>query len=458
MWGMTGSMGAETTFAAKSYSESEARRILLEALKGQGGQLTKADAVTKSGLPVPVAEDALGGLLKEFRSHLAATESGELIYQFDPSFTRRDAVSLREKLAKVGDALWRGFTFLFKISIVTTLVAYFVIFVAMLIAVLFARRSSDDRDSGGDIDFTWPLFWMWGWGPSYAGGPYRRRRRRLPDKPLYKKVFEFVFGPPKPLADPLAEEKEVLAYIRQKNGRIAAVDLVMLMGWDFARAEEEATRLLVNYGGEPEVTDDGVVVYAFKDIRKTAELGKQPEAPVRRAWERLESRPPLTGNRTGTNVAISLFNGFNLLAPFWIVPAFEASLRTSFPGQEFLLHDYPLAFSSLLFAVPLGRWLVERAREPGRRRRNARRSLLQAVVDRRGQAAPVEELAPEPAAAEALSHNLVALGGDVVTDDNGQIRYAFPRIAEELADIEKVRAQASGRERDPGAIVFSSKD
>jgi hypothetical protein len=452
-------MGAETTFATKSYSESEARRILLEALKGQGGQLTKADAVAKSGLPVPVAEDALGGLLKEFRSHLAATESGELIYQFDPSFTRRDAVSLREKLAKVGDALWRGFTFLFKISIVTTLVVYFVVFVAMLIAVLFARRSSDDRDSGGgDIDFAWPLFWMWGWGPSFDGGPYRRRPRRLPDKPLYKKVFEFVFGPPKPPTDPLLEEKETLAYIRQRNGRIAAVDLVMLMGWDFARAEEEATRLLVNYGGEPEVTDGGVVVYVFKDIRKTAELGQQPEPVVRRAWERLESRPPLTGNRTGTNVAISLFNGFNLLAPFWIVPAFEAGMRTSFPGQEFLLHDYPLLFSSLLFAVPLGRWLVERVREPGRRKRNARRSLLQAVLGKRGQAASVEELAPEPAAAKALSQDLVALGGDVVTDDNGQIRYAFPRIAEELADVDKARTQASGRERDPGAIVFSSRD
>ena len=155
-------MGTDTTFATKSYSEREARRILLDALKGQGGQLTKADAVAKSGLPVPVAEDALSGLLKEFRSHLAATESGELIYQFDPSFTRRDAVPLHEKLAKLGNALWRGFTFLFKISIVTTLVAYFVLFVAMLIAVLFARRSSDDRDSGGEIDFTWPLFWMWG--------------------------------------------------------------------------------------------------------------------------------------------------------------------------------------------------------------------------------------------------------------------------------------------------------
>lgn len=451
-------MGADTTFATKSYSEREARRILLEALKGQGGQLTKADAVAKSGLPVPVAEDALGGLLKEFRSHLAATESGELIYQFDPSFTRRDAVPLHEKLAKLGNALWRGFTFLFKISIVTTLVAYFVVFVAMLIAVLFARRSSDDRDSGGEIDFAWPLFWMWGWSPSYYGGPYRRPRRRLPDKPLYKKVFEFVFGPAKPPVDRLAEEKEILAYIRQKNGRIAAADLVMLMGWDFARAEEEATRLLVNYGGEPEVTDGGVVVYAFKEIRKTAGEGQSVQPTFRRAWERMESRPPLTGNRTGTNVAISLFNGFNLLAPLWIVPAFAAGLPTPIPGQEFLLHDYPLAFSSLLFAVPLGRWLVEQAREPGRRRRNARRRLLQAVLAKQGQAASAEELAPEPAAAEALSKSLVDLGGDVETDDNGQIRYAFPRIRQELGEIEKARAQASARERDAGAIVFSSSD
>ena len=451
-------MGGDTTFETKTYSERDARRILLDALKGQGGQLTKADAVAKSGLPVPATEEALAGLLKEFRSHLAATDSGELIYQFDPSFTRRDAVPLREKLAKLGNTLWRGFSFLFKISIVTTLVVYFVAFVVMLIAILFARRSSDDRDSGGDMDFTWPLFWMWGWGPSSDGGLYRRRQRRLPDKPLYKKVFEFVFGPPKPPVDPLADEKEVLAHIRHKNGRIAAVDLVMLMGWDFARAEEEATRLLVNYGGEPEVTDDGVVVYVFKDIRKTAGQGGQPEPIVHRAWERMESRPPLTGNRTGTNVAISLFNGFNLLAPLWIVPAFEAGLRAPIPGQEFLLHDYPLVFSSLLFAVPLGRWLVEQAREPGRHKRNARRRLLQAVLDRQGRATPAEELAPEPATAQALSQSLVALGGDVVTDDNGQIRYAFPRIREELEGIEKARAQASGREQDAGAVIFSSKD
>lgn len=448
-------MAKQTTIEQTTYSEREARRILLEALRGQGGQLTKADAVAKSGLPVPVTEQALGDLLKEYRSHVAATEEGELIYQFDPSFTRRDAVPFSEKLAKLGNTLWKGFTFLFKISIVTTLAVYFVVFVAMLLALIFAKRSSDDRDSGDHVDFGWPLFWIWGWGPMDDGRYHRRRR--LPEKPLYKKVFEFVFGPPKPPVDPLAEEKEILAYIRQKNGRISALDLVELMGWDFTHAEEEATRLLINYGGEPEVTDDGVVVYAFKDIRKTAAPG-QPEPVVRRAWERLESKPPLTGNRTGTNVGISLFNGFNLLAPFWIVPAFEARLPETFTGQEFLLHTYPLLFSSLLFAVPLGRWVVDKIRDRGRKKRNARKRLLQRVLVRRGQAAPQEALAPDAELAAALNKELVALGGDIETDANGQILYSFPRVREELAAMEKARAQASNRERDPGAIVFSSKD
>lgn len=448
-------MAKQPTIEQTAYSEREARRILLEALRGQGGQLTKADAVTKSGLPIPVTEQALGDLLKEYRSHVAATEEGELIYQFDPSFTRRDAVPFSEKLAKLGNALWKGFTFLFKISIVTTLAVYFVVFVAMLLALLFAKRSSDDRDSGDHVDFGWPLFWIWGWGPMDDGRYHRRRR--LPEKPLYKKVFEFVFGPPKPPVDPLAEEKEILAYIRQKNGRISALDLVELMGWDFAHAEEEATRLLVNYGGEPEVTDDGVVVYAFKEIRKTATPG-QSEPVVRRAWERLEAKPPLTGNRTGTNVAIGLFNGFNLLAPFWIVPAFEARLPETFTGQEFLLHTYPVLFSSLLFAVPLGRWVVDKIRDRGRKKRNARKRLLQRVLVRRGQAAPQEALAPDAELATALNKELVALGGDIETDANGQVLYAFPRVREELAAMEKARAQASTRERDPGAIVFSSKD
>jgi hypothetical protein len=449
-------MAGKLTDDKKAYTDEQSKRVLLKALRGRGGQLTKADAVALSGLSVFQAEQALTSLLKEYRSHLAATESGELIYQFDPAFERRDAVPLRERLTKLGRALWKGFTFLFKVSIMVTLVAYFLIFLAMLLAIIFGRRSSDDRDSGDGMDFGWPLFWMWGWGPSPR---YRQRRRGPPGKPLYKKVFDFVFGPPRPPEDPLAQEKEILTYIRQQRGRIAPVDLVKLMGWDFQHAEEQATRLLVDYGGEPEATDEGVVLYVFKDIRKTAQLSesdrRQPRP--RPSWERMESRPLLTANTPATNVAISLFNGFNLLAPFLIVPAFEARLQHPI-GHAFALHSFPLVFSTLFFAIPLGRVLVEKARDRGRLERNARREILRVAIERRGAPLPPEQLAPDPATAKVLDRSLVALGGDVVTDPEGRIRYAFPRIKEELDAVARARSAVTAGEEDAGAVVFSSKD
>jgi hypothetical protein len=449
-------MAGEPTIEKKTYTEEQAQRVLLDALRGKGGRLTKADAVALSGLPVPDAEQALTNLLKEYRSHLAATESGELVYEFDPAFERRDAIPLSEKLAKVGRAVWKGFTFLFKISIVATLVAYFLVFLAMMLALVFARRS-DDRDNDGGFDLGWPLFWMWGWGPSSPSAYGRRARPARKGKPLYKKVFEFVFGPPRPSADPLGDEKEILAHVRRNSGRIAAVDLVSLMGWDFPRAEEEATRLLIDYGGEPEVTDDGVVLYVFKDIRKTAhEIGAATIEP-RRAWERMEARPPLSGNSSGTNLVIALLNGFNLLAPFWIVPAFEERLGRPL-GHTFLLYIYPVIFSSMVFAVPLGRWLVEKARDRGRRQRNARRALLRIAIENRGAPLPPAQLAPDPVSAKVLDHSLVGLGGDVVTDESGQMRYSFPRIKEELDAVAYARSHASTAEKEAGAIVFSSKD
>ncbi|MBN2577319.1 MAG: hypothetical protein JXP73_22340 [Deltaproteobacteria bacterium] len=453
-------MDGEPTLEKKSYTEAQAKQVVLRALRGRGGKLTRADVVALSGLPVSDAEQALTGLLGQYRSHLSATESGELLYEFDPAFARRDAERLSEKLAKAGRALWRGFTFLFKVSIVVTLVAYFLIFLLMLLALIFGRRSggrSDRSDDDGGFDIAWPLFWMWGWGPSTSGPYGRPRRARKSGKPLYKKVFEFVFGPPHPEVDPLLDEKEILATIRRHRGRIAAVDLVATMGWDFPRADEEATRLLIDYGGEPEVTDDGVVLFVFKDIRKTAqERGAETMKP-RRAWERTETRPPLTGNSGTTDTVIALCNGFNLLAPFWIVPRFEARLGHSL-GHPFLLYAYPVLFSSMVFAIPAGRWLVEKARDRGRRRRNAKREILRIAVEKQGAPLLPQDLAPDPFTAEVLDASLVALGGDVVPDEAGQIRYAFPRIKQELDAVARARARASGSEAEPGAVVFSSKD
>jgi hypothetical protein len=453
-------MAGEPTIEKKTYAEPRAKRVLLEALRGRGGQLTKADAITLSGLPEPETARALTSLLKEYRSHLAATESGELVYQFDPAFERRVARTWRERLAAAGAVVWAGFTFVFKISIVVTLVAYFTLFLAMMIALIFARRGDDDDDRGFGFGFA-DLFWIWGWNPGFAGAPVRRRVASPLRKPFYKSVFAFVFGPPREKVDPLADEKEILAAIRERNGRIGAVDLVQLMGWDFERAEEEATRLLVDYDGEPEVTDDGVVIYVFRDLRKTAAEGARWATTVRPrpAWDRVELAAPLTGNTAGTNTAIGFFNAFNLLAPFWIVPLFEIKTHISLAGATVWLHQFPAAFSALFFAIPLVRLVRDKLQQRARGRRNARRGLLARIFAAPAQPRALEEIAPEPALAAALQRDLVPLGGDVSSepDERGRVRYLFPRIERELAALERARQKAAVEEKSPGAIIFSSE-
>ena len=173
------------------------KRILLEALRGRGGKLTKADAMTVSGLPEAETQQALTVLLKEYRSHLSATESGELVYEFDPAFERRGALTWRERLAAVGAALWTGFTFLFKISIVVTLVVYFVLFVAMLIALIFARRGDDRTTTAASVSAS-PICSGSGAGTrASAARPRGGDSPAKPAKPFYKSVFDFVFGPPR---------------------------------------------------------------------------------------------------------------------------------------------------------------------------------------------------------------------------------------------------------------------
>ncbi len=461
-------MATEATIERKTYSDPRATAVMLAALRGRGAKLTRADAIVASGLPEDEAGRALTVLLKEYRSHLSATASGELLYEFDPKFARRDAIPFRERAAAVADGLWRGFSFLFKIAIVATLVGYFALFVAMMVAMLFARSSSDRDDDDGGFGIG-PLFWFWGWdpGPNAYGRRRARAPRTTPRVPFYKRVFAFVFGPDAPKVDPLEDEKRIVAYIRTQRGRIAPVDLVRLMGWSFPRAEEEATQLMVDYGGEPEVTDDGVVVYAFKVLRKTVGGPTGPTEVAAPVWasQRLEPTPPLTGNQPGTDALIGIFNGFNLLAPFWIVPAFEARVHVSLASWQFLFVDFPLAFSALFFAVPFGRWVKGRVADRARRARNDCRRLLGRIFadadsGQRLGARLREELAPTPELGAMLDRELVALGGDVAAepDARGRVRYTFPRIEQETAALTRVRAAAPADERDAGEVVFSSAD
>ena len=232
------------------------------------------------------------------------------------------------------------------------------------------------------------------------------------------------------------------------------------MGWTFPRAEEEATRLMVDYGGEPEVTDDGVVVYAFKALRKTAGGDRVETAAPRWASERLEPTPPLTGNQPGTNALIGVFNGFNLLAPFWIVPAFEP--RTARLARE-------LAVPAVRFPARVLGGLLRRPVRPvgqGAASRPAPAAPATIAAACSGGSSPAGSRAsarswPRPRRSppcSTASWSRSAATSPPSPTSSGRVRYTFPRIDQETAALARVRAAAPAVERDAGAIVFSSAD
>jgi hypothetical protein len=450
-----------------------ATRLLFDALRQRSrGQtalvkLTPADAVALTGMPSAQAEPALKSLVKTYRSHLAVTEEGELVYEFDPSLERRDKVPLRERLAAAGQVAWRGFQFLFKIWIVVTLVVYVVAFIAMMISLMFAKSSDDrdDRRGGGGMPWIW--FWLM---PDLAPPGYHRDRYGRPvqksDKPkkrFYQSVFDFVFGPKSAPVDPRESDKRLLAYLRDHKGRVTAAELTALTGISLAAAEEELTRLMVEYDGEVEVAADGTLLYVFEGVLPSATSAGTWWSY---AWDKADPVPPLTGNTGGTDAVIAGFSGFNLLASFTIGPAFLQRIHLAGdPLATFFVTLFPLMFSAIFFAVPAARWALRRRALSKRERRQLRRELLREIWAQPAEPRDPAELAGRASqrsgqtleSARAMLDELVRdLDGDVTTDEKGAMRYVFPRLAEEQKAVAAARAAAPDKQL--GAVVFSSED
>jgi hypothetical protein len=455
--------------------DPRAREVLFDALKQKArGQtalvkLTRADAVALTGLPNEQAEPALKSLVATYRSHMAVTDDGDLVYEFDPSLERRDKVPLSERLAAAGQVAWRGFQVLFKIWIVVTLVAYVVAFVAMMVSLMVARSSSDrdDRRGGDGFGFPWLWFWLM---PDLAPPGYRRdaygrsirRPRNVPQKRFYQSVFDFVFGPKTAPNDPREADKRLLSFLRDHKGRVTAAELSGLTGLSLASAEEELTRLMVEYDGEVEVADDGTLLYVFEEVLPSASAAGTRWTW---AWDQADPVPPLTGNTPTANAVTAGFTGFNLFASMTIAPAFLQRFHLPTEPWTFWLTVFPLIFSAIFFAVPAVRWAVHKRKLAKRERRQLRRALLREIWTQPGEPRDPKELSgraaqklgiPDADALAMLDTLVRDLDGDITTDAEGRMRYLFPRLAEEQRAVEKARLAAP--EKRLGEVIFSSED
>jgi hypothetical protein len=480
---------SETTLTAR-----HAAAVLEPKLADFRGGLTVADGAARGGLSLREAETGLRWLASERGGHLAATESGEVLYSFPDGLVERRKEGWLTRAAKATGRVLAGVgRFVVRAWVSIVMVSYAVIFLAVAIAI--AARS-EDSDVGAVIGVVLrvigeSLYWTfhpfspvyWSLEPGWARQPKRR------GLPFYERVNRFVFGPPPVVEDPRERERRVLGEIRRLRGRVGPGDLMRVTGMDREAAERELLRLVVDYDGDVQVSDEGALVYAFKSLRLTS--GQTVDSSPAPVWQRRETLPALTGNSAGTNVGLVALNGFNLTMGavgvgmgLTIERIFEliaharevAVLGAAAPplgapeGVPLLLGWIPLLFSAGLFVLP-GLRALRRRRERARvADENGRRALMRLVL---AETSPVAELTPEAAQRAWLSAvgadagkgdptkrieaAVRTLGGDIDLNAEGKLVYRFSTEVRERAALATLRLRASAAEAQPGAIVFSSE-
>jgi hypothetical protein len=477
----------------------------IRATVDPSGSLTVADAAAKTGLSLRDAESGLTWLSSEYRGQLRVTNDGDLVHVFPTGFTKpwegRD--SRRRLVVAAGRAVAGALRFIVRAWVAIVLVSYAAIFLALLVGAAFARQGNDSRSDrglpGGALAYGLmrvigdALFWTFhpwspfavayagpaGWGAGYERSRWESRRRRDTDEPkvpLYERVNRFFFGPPPQPEDPRQNERLIVAAIRAGKGRIGLADVMRVTGLPREQADPLMARLMLDYEGEVDVSDEGGIVYRFAALRKTAQDVPEPEPPA--AWTRNKPVPPLTGNPVGTNVIISALNAFNLLMGLWAIDnqmtlerAAHLFDRVPYPiastGVPIALGVVPLIFSTLLFFLPIGRALVRPLRKKAALEDKGRLAVLREVLEHVRSKQPVTDSAVagawsratgKPADAKQLDRAMVRLGGDVAIEASGQTHWRFPELETEAVAVQAEREAAADEEARLAPVVYATDE
>jgi len=467
----------------------ETIQILEQRLhKGQlNFTLTEAAAVT--GISIDETKDAMNELLNKYVCRLQVTENADLIYNFGPHLFRRGQKTLREIAQTVFDWLWKVFTIIFKAWITITLVVYFVIFLIILIVFLVAASSGKDGKRRSSVNlgnvlhifsniFRWRTIIpdityrkdRWGYPyPQYQPKPAVINEKK---KSFIAAVYDFVFGPPRVPIDPLSNQKEVAAYLKQQKGVLVTSELNALAGWKLAEAQAFLADCLVRFQGKVDVTENGVVYAEFDQVLRG--IGQMEGGSVVHYWDEYEPEQVLNGNLASQNLAITAMNGFNLLLAFFFMTHaastasfYEMQQQAIFTGGgvvgmiltafgehgQLVLGIIPFIFSVLFFMIPLVRWIKISMSRQKRHLNNIRKRLFKAIFMASGKPLTVDQVVNvvnsaeseeklSPAVVENMFKDLVLdLNGDVNVSEAAQVVYSFPRIASELDEVKILRRQ-----------------
>lgn len=399
-------------------------RVVSAVSKSRGRRVTAADVAAGAGISMDDAQRELVALASITNGAMDVSEGGDLAWRF-PKDVKAALLSgsARARLQSLVDTAWpliysgirTGFGVLLLVSIVVTFVSIFA-----LIAAASSSSSGGDRDDrrrgGGGMIFLSPgrVF-----GPSpfdaFYYNPYgsyygRRAAVGAPTRPpggaqegdangmsFLQAVFSFVFGDGDPNIDLENRRwRRVAAAIRASDGAVSAVQLAPLLDLPAtvegdnpalsASAVDEQYMLPVlnRFGGHPEVTDEGDIVYIFPDLTTTASTGGRTElagtASTGSSAYLQEKEYVFSEATPFQRLAAALLGGVNVVGAL-ALGSLLSSVRTAaltpdgvaLVGTISTLFPALAAYAGIYAIVPAVRVWWNRLRNRGIRERNDRR-------------------------------------------------------------------------------------
>lgn len=288
------------------------KKVIQAVEDGKGDPIVASDLATRAGISLTQARKDLTTLASLTRGDIAVSTDGELIYTFPEnvnsvlSSNSAKYRALSTWKEKVVPPLFYATKVGFGVVLVASLVAIFTTIFAIMTSSGSSDRDDDRRDNrrggmggmGGMFGGFWgpspfdffyyrPYYSRYYYSPADGNdGGGRGRQNRDPDEMGFlESVFSYVFGDGNPNGD--VEERRlalVAEMIRENRGAVTAEQLApfcddapMPLTAEGALGEERAyvdesfvLPIVSQLDGEPQVTEEGDIVYIFPELMTSA--------------------------------------------------------------------------------------------------------------------------------------------------------------------------------------------
>ncbi|KAL2336480.1 hypothetical protein Fmac_010926 [Flemingia macrophylla] len=381
---------------------SDVRKRTMEAVDACGRRVTVGDVASRAGLNLNQAQKALQALATDADGFLEVSQDGDVLYVFPKDYrSRLGAKSFRIKAEPVFEKAKAAGEYLIRVSFGTALIASIVIVYTTIIALVTSSRSDEDNrgrrggrsyDSGVTFYFN-PVDLFWYWDPYY----YRRRRLEAEDDKMnfIESVFSFVFGDGDPNQEIEEERWKLIGqYIASNGGVVAAEELAPYLDINSTEGlkddESYILPVLLRFDGQPEVDEEGNILYRFPSLQRTASQRTKRKEYVGRRWadwvgvDKFFKEKKWQFSKAGMSERAMVIGlgGLNLFGVIILGTMMKDMAVAPSSFIKFVADIFPLLqiYAGSFFAIPLVRWFfIEKKNADIEKRNTARQQCAQVL-------------------------------------------------------------------------------